>query len=164
MSRPYVYLEKQPPAFEAENMPGDRVLLKFYADPVKVEIADGGENWRASYYTLLLPNAPGLAQRIEANLEPWKEKAREYTEAREAAMVRSERDRRLAVCDYTATLDYPASDAEREAWRAYRQALRDISEQPDFPWTVTWPEAPAREKATDTVLAAFDELLGGDGE
>ena len=31
---------------------------------------------------------------------------------------------------------------DKAAWAAYRQALRDISKQSGFPWTVAWPVAP----------------------
>ena len=36
--------------------------------------------------------------------------------------------------------DYPISDANRDALKAYRQALRDVPEQPGFPDEVVWPE------------------------
>ncbi|WP_412841983.1 phage tail assembly chaperone, partial [Cereibacter johrii] len=29
------------------------------------------------------------------------------------------------------------------AWTAYRQALRDVPEQPGFPAEIAWPEPPA---------------------
>ena len=32
--------------------------------------------------------------------------------------------------------------ADVEAWKNYRQALRDISSQPNFPWEIEWPLAP----------------------
>jgi hypothetical protein len=34
------------------------------------------------------------------------------------------------------------SSEQQTAWRAYRAALLDVPQQPDFPWSVTWPEAP----------------------
>lgn len=61
----------------------------------------------------------------------------------QANTVRNERDRLLARCDKFALPDYPHSDdATRVAWLQYRQALRDISEQPGFPSTVSWPAKP----------------------
>lgn len=56
-----------------------------------------------------------------------------------AAEIRSRRNTLLAESDWTQTVDSPV---DQEAWAAYRQALRDISSQPDFPWSVTWPTAP----------------------
>ena len=34
------------------------------------------------------------------------------------------------------------SSADKAAWATYRQALRDITAQSGFPWTVTYPDAP----------------------
>ena len=57
----------------------------------------------------------------------------------QANAVRTDRNKRLADCDWTQVADAPVDKA---AWAAYRQALRDITTQPGFPWTVTWPEQP----------------------
>jgi len=56
-----------------------------------------------------------------------------------SAAVRAERDRLLAASDWTQVKDAPVDQA---AWAAYRQALRDISQQSGFPETVTWPSKP----------------------
>jgi hypothetical protein len=56
-----------------------------------------------------------------------------------ARAVRSERDQKLAVCDWTQVSDSPV---DKEAWAIYRQALRDIPDQSDFPWVVQWPMQP----------------------
>jgi hypothetical protein len=56
-----------------------------------------------------------------------------------SAKVRDKRNKLLAESDWTQLSDSPA---DRAAWAAYRQALRDISMQPGFPWTVDWPVAP----------------------
>jgi hypothetical protein len=59
--------------------------------------------------------------------------------AAQAASVRAERNSKLAASDWTQVLDAPVDQA---AWAAYRQALRDISDQAGFPWEVQWPIAP----------------------
>lgn len=80
-----------------------------------------------------------------------------------ADQVRTQRDKLLAETDWTQVLDAPIDAVTREAYRAYRQALRDIPEQPEFPGEVVWPELPAVGKAApDPVDAAFDELIGGE--
>jgi hypothetical protein len=43
--------------------------------------------------------------------------------------------------DYTQAEDFDAQ-VDKQAWATYRQALRDISSQQGFPWTITWPDAP----------------------
>lgn len=34
------------------------------------------------------------------------------------------------------------SDEQKDAWRAYRQALLDVPQQEGFPTNIVWPEAP----------------------
>jgi hypothetical protein len=61
------------------------------------------------------------------------------TDAEQAAAIRDKRQRLLVNSDWTQLADSPADKA---AWAIYRQALRDISTQPGFPWAVDWPVAP----------------------
>lgn len=65
---------------------------------------------------------------------------------READAIQNDRRARrralLAACDWTALPDAPLSDTARDAWRSYRQALRDITAQPTTQPTV-WPTPPA---------------------
>lgn len=56
--------------------------------------------------------------------------------------VRSKRNSLLTATDYLLMPDYPISDTDREAVKAYRQALRDITLQDGFPREVIWPEKP----------------------
>lgn len=60
-------------------------------------------------------------------------------DAEQSQVIRTDRNKRLADCDWTQVADAPVDKA---AWAAYRQALRDITTQAGFPWTVTWPEQP----------------------
>lgn len=57
------------------------------------------------------------------------------------AAIRAERDRLLDETDKYMTLDYPISEEQREAWRIYRQALRDMPANCD-PDNPIWPVAP----------------------
>ena len=57
--------------------------------------------------------------------------------------IREERNAKLAASDWTQALDVP--EATRSAWVTYRQALRDITTQPEFPalpMEITWPTPP----------------------
>lgn len=62
-----------------------------------------------------------------------------------AARVRAERDRRITATDYLVMPDYPISQDKFEDIKVYRQALRDLPQQPGFPWggpddpECTWP-------------------------
>jgi len=60
-------------------------------------------------------------------------------DAEQAKSIRVDRTKRLADCDWTQLAD---STADKQAWATYRQALRDITSQAGFPWTIDWPEQP----------------------
>ena len=60
-------------------------------------------------------------------------------DAEQAKSVRASRTQLLKDCDWTQIAD---STADKTAWATYRQALRDITTQAGFPWTMTWPDAP----------------------
>ena len=60
-------------------------------------------------------------------------------DAEQASAVRKTRGDKLAQSDWTQVADAPV---DKEAWATYRQALRDITTQEGFPWSVTWPDAP----------------------
>ena len=59
--------------------------------------------------------------------------------AQQAAAVRASRTQMLKDSDWTQIAD---STADKPAWAAYRQALRDVPAQAGFPQSVTWPEQP----------------------
>jgi hypothetical protein len=56
-----------------------------------------------------------------------------------AQQTRAERDSRLLFSDWTQLFDSPVNHSK---WAEYRQALRDIPQQPGFPTNVTWPDLP----------------------
>ena len=78
--------------------------------------------------------------------EGWSTEPPAPTEEELFAQLRSMRDGKLAACDWTVLPDAPLSAESQEAWRAYRQALRDLPAQPGAPWTVDtipWPVEPS---------------------
>lgn len=66
------------------------------------------------------------------------EELQQRTDA-QAAAVRKQRDVLLYQCDWTQLPDAPVDSAE---WAVYRQQLRDVTNQPGFPWEVVWPTEP----------------------
>lgn len=64
------------------------------------------------------------------------------TQAARAAGARTERDRRLAACDWVTARAADLAEPVPAAWSAYRAALRAVPEQPGFPDDITWPTAP----------------------
>lgn len=55
--------------------------------------------------------------------------------------VRQIRDAKLVASDWSVLPDVPMDTAKRGEWAAYRQALRDITAQPD-PFNIVWPTPP----------------------
>jgi hypothetical protein len=60
-------------------------------------------------------------------------------DAEQAKSVRTQRGDKLKDSDWTQVSDAPVDKA---AWATYRQALRDVTQQSGFPWTITWPTQP----------------------
>ena len=56
-----------------------------------------------------------------------------------AAQIRAERNAKLSATDWTQVAD---SSVDKDAWAAYRQELRDITNQASFPLDVVWPKDP----------------------
>jgi hypothetical protein len=44
--------------------------------------------------------------------------------------------------DWTQLSDVQLTVAQVDAWKVYRQALRDITDQPGYPGTIIWPTIP----------------------
>jgi len=57
---------------------------------------------------------------------------------RQASDVRNQRERLLSATDWMALSD----NTMTPEWASYRQALRDITEQEGFPYSVIWPTKP----------------------
>jgi hypothetical protein len=59
-----------------------------------------------------------------------------------AADSRRLRDQKLARSDWIVTRSAERNEPVPSEWAAYRQALRDVPQQPGFPETITWPTPP----------------------
>ena len=77
------------------------------------------------------------------SVEAIPEKTPEEVKAEASAQVRAQRDALLAETDHLVMPDYPLTDEQREAVKAYRQELRDVPQQDGFPLEVVWPKKPA---------------------
>jgi hypothetical protein len=122
--------------FEGPQATGGTVYQ--YSMPDGVEQIDG--KWYTKHIL-----GPVFTDRPATEDEPAKTAAEQEAEyktmkdAEQAKSVRTSRGEKLKDSDWTQVADAPVDKA---AWAAYRQALRDISGQEGFPWTIVWPEAP----------------------
>jgi hypothetical protein len=62
-----------------------------------------------------------------------------HKDTEQAKSVRDSRKTKLSECDWTQVADAPV---DKTTWATYRQALRDVTTQSGFPWTIDWPVAP----------------------
>ena len=111
-----------------DELDADVVFEGPQAQPTRYQISfrDGveqiGDKWFTKYSVMDL-NADGIAAKDDD----------------EAKLVRAERNRLIAECDWTQVEDSPVDKA---AWATYRQELRDLTLQAGFPFDVTYPTKP----------------------
>lgn len=65
--------------------------------------------------------------------------AKEYDKNKLATEIRKKRDKLLLETDWTQANDTALSDEMVQAYKEYRQALRDMPEQSGFPYNIVFP-------------------------
>lgn len=98
----------------------------------------GTEQIEGKWYTKYAVG-PVFTDTQEATAAEQEAAYRATKDAERAEAVRADRNHRLAASDWTQVADAPVDKA---AWVTYRQALRDITTQQGFPWSVQWPDTP----------------------
>jgi hypothetical protein len=112
--------------------------------PYEFSFRSGVEQIEGKWYTKYAVG-PVFTDRPATETEPAQTAAEQLSaykaqkDAEQAKSVRSSRNDKLKDCDWTQLAD---STADKQAWATYRQALRDITSQTGFPWTIEWPEQP----------------------
>ena len=104
---------------------------RFGADAVRVGLPQGYKPGEPP---------PSGRHRWRVDLAAWEDPPRSAAEL--WAVARYQRDGLLTACDWRILPDSPTPEADRPAWLAYRQALRDVTDQPD-PADITWPAQPS---------------------
>jgi hypothetical protein len=110
----------------------------FYIGNGEATPGDVPGSWIYPSRSTLVPTPTDEPGKWRRNGEAWQA----VTAEESAAIARSKRDALLASSDWTQLPDSPLSGDARTAWAAYRQALRDITDQEGFPGEVDWPDAP----------------------
>jgi len=90
----------------------------------------------------LPPEPPGRFYRYKLSEQRWVSLAEQETNKILSSEVRQKRNELLAGTDWTQVSDSPLNETKKNLWSAYRQQLRDITNQPGFPGSVTWPDLP----------------------
>lgn len=56
--------------------------------------------------------------------------------------LREQRNNLLKDTDWTQMRDTPLTEEKISLYASYRQSLRDVPQQPTFPYSVSWPQKP----------------------
>lgn len=107
---------------------GDVVLEGPQAQPTRYQVGfrDGVEQINGKWYT-------------KYSVADMEQEAIAAKDAEQAKSARDQRNTKLKDSDWTQVADAPV---DKTAWATYRQALRDITAQEGFPWTIDWPVNP----------------------
>ena len=157
-------LSERPPVFTVSRE-GDRAVIIFYTDIKEIQREDGETAWEAVSWTLESSWTDNIAERITEQQAAWLAEAQAEAYEEAAAQVRSLRDKLLTESDAMTALDRFGMDLPDKVtattmlsvfkeiltavWKItngsigqYRQALRDLPEQPGFPFDIDWPNKP----------------------
>ena len=92
-------------------------------------------------YRITINSRAKLEQMLENEKEytKWLELAKKQEYNKLAEEIRAKRDMLLAETDWTQVTDTALTKEEQAKYKEYRQKLRDIPEQPEFPYNVIFP-------------------------
>lgn len=102
--------------YSVKQIPAPQIDSKTHRHAQRIELIDG--EWTRVWNTVELP----LNQASEN--------------------IRTHRGYLLQETDWVVAKSYEAGEPVPAAWVSYRQALRDITGQAGFPYSVTWPTKP----------------------
>ena len=125
---------------ECEPLPNGLTLVRVYEDEQEVTreaVSNMDTPWHGDSYTTYEPVTQ--VPDGQGDVDTWGALGKQADHDTAAALVRDERDRRIAVTDWTVLGDAKTVKAD---WKTYRQALRDVPEQAGFPYAVEWPTPP----------------------
>lgn len=152
-------LSERPQPFTV-NREGQMAIITFFTD-IQEEQREEGTAYTAIAWDMKVPWQDSLAERIENNMNQWFQKAQSEAYSLASSEVRAKRNALLTDSDASMALDrlglIVPTGSTFTAWLSflrgfgqvlsgemakYRQALRDITDQPGFPYEIEWPEAP----------------------
>ena len=134
---------------EIEQVPNTYYYDQLYEDN---HLGSFTESTKLAYALGWQDNAVAITDTEVSELNGWtylKGYAPKKTEEQKlnelATIVRSKRNALLAETDYLLMNDYPISDEYLTRIKKYRQDLRDITKQENFPKNVLFPDFPKIE-------------------
>ena len=112
-----------------------------FCDNIKEIIENEEVKYIYDMYRITINARANLEQMLENEKEytRWLELAKKQEYNKLAEEIRAKRDMLLAETDWTQVTDTALTKSEQAKYKEYRQKLRDIPEQPEFPYNVTFP-------------------------
>lgn len=110
--------------------------------PYGISVRDGVEQVNGQWFTKFVAG-PVFVDNDEQTAAEQEAAYRANIDSKAATRARARRNSLLADCDWTVLTDSPLTTAKKTEWKAYRQALRDISAAEGFPHTMEWPNEPS---------------------
>lgn len=116
----------------------------FLDDKIHSHIPDDARAVTAEAHTALIAAASsGSIIVADEHGDPVAVTAPPRAESELLQRMRERRDRLLRASDFTQAADVPLTDAQRQQWRTYRQALRELPETVADPSAIDWPTLPS---------------------
>lgn len=128
--------------FEIEEHANKKCDVLFYTN-IEETTKDDETIYTYDFYRLSMRTRDNLQEKIEADYDTWLEVAKTQEENKFATEIREKRDKLLADTDWTQMQDTALSDEKVEEYKIYRQELRDITAQDNFPYKVDFPTKPS---------------------
>lgn len=136
----YIQIDGAGRILYAGTITGSVTLMRGYHPSTHKEVANLPEDINLAYWDGFLRYMPERPSRF--HLFDYSAKAWVLDEDAAWAYVRARRDNLLQACDWVTLRAQEQGVQAPQDWMDYRQALRDITEQPD-PCSIVWPVAPA---------------------
>lgn len=116
----------------------DRAIVRF-AENITEENREEETVYFYDEYQIETKNRPTLKISVEKNFDSWMAKAKQAETDVLAAEIRRKRNSMISETDYFFLTDREIDAETKAALEAYRQELRDITDQKGFPYNVKWP-------------------------
>jgi hypothetical protein len=117
----------------AYNLATQKLVPKYTPEKLTRQVAEITEEYMLLGYDIVNLTPEEIAQTtIRASIE----KQNRINNAK------YERNRLLTQSDWTQLPDVSLTTEQKEQWATYRQQLRDLTDQQEFPTNIIWPQAP----------------------
>ena len=134
-------------------IPSDRLIVVDGAAVIVPAIADKGfsaMHWDGVVGRIEKLEAQGLVEEffyddsmVQPYLELWADTKGQEVGPDKELEYRSYRNQLLAECDWTQLGDNHLTEEQKVEWVQYREALRNVPQQAEYPENVVWPDMPA---------------------